>query len=441
MTWNLCCSNESGYQKLLKSRMSINNFQILKVIGRGAFGEVMLVRKRDTQEVLAMKRLNKADMLKKKQTLHVRAERDILAQSNNPWIVQLVYSFQDEQYLYLGMEFLPGGDMMTWLINKEIFTEYQTRFYVAELVLAVDSIHRMNYVHRDLKPDNILLDQAGHLKLTDFGLCKPFDDGVQFYTPEDEEGGGSGSSNGGGKNGEVVDKVSSLSRCEKIKSWNKNRTRQLLYSTVGSPGYIAPEVLLKKGYRFECDWWSVGVIMYEMIYGYPPFYADDPIKTCQKIVRWKHFLEFPEDVDVSADAVDLLKNLLCDAPNRIGTRDGSSVDEIKRHPFFKGIDWQLIRTQQAPFVPELKNDLDTAYFDDFGELSQSAATTTGNGATSSASTNCNNSVQSGSSNTGANAPLVSVKLDEQILFDQFTYRRDLDNTKKRGNIQDLFRDE
>jgi serine/threonine kinase 38 len=402
----LCVSigidGDSSYQKLIKSRMSINDFNIIKVIGKGAFGEVMLVKKKDATEVLAMKRLSKADMLKKKQTLHVRAERDILAHSNNPWIVDLLYSFQDEANLYLGMEFLPGGDLMTWLINKEIFTEYQTRFYIAELVLAVESIHKMNYVHRDLKPDNILLDRTGHIKLTDFGLCKPFEDGIIFDNDELSSTEPKG----------PIDKVAALSRQEKMRSWSQNRTRQLLYSTVGSPGYIAPEVLLKKGYRFECDWWSVGVIMYEMIYGYPPFYAEDPIKTCQKIVRWKHFLEFPEDVVVSKSAVDLLQSLLCDAVTRIGTRSGG-IDEIKQHPFFNGIDWDNVRSQEAPFIPDLKSDVDTAYFDEFGEPSTQPQ-------------------------NHQSTPLVNVKKDEALLFDHFTYRKDIDSKKKRAPLKSAF---
>lgn len=305
-----------------------------------------------------MKKLIKEEMLKKKQTVHVRQERDILAKSDNPWIVKLHYSFQDDDYLFLCMEFLQGGDLMTWLINKEIFTEQQTRFYIAELVLAVESIHKMNYVHRDLKPDNILLDNQGHIKLTDFGLCKPFEhsdsewDGTMF---ENEVIQG------------PIDSIGKYSTLQKQESWIKSRqNRELLYSTVGSPGYIAPEVLLKKGYRYECDWWSVGVIMFECIYGFPPFYAEDPIKTCQKIVRWKHFLEFPEDVNVSPDAVDLLQQLLTDASKRIGTRSGG-IQEIKDHPFFNGVDWDNIRNVDAPFKPQVSTTLDTKYFDEFDD--------------------------------------------------------------------------
>ncbi|KAL9642760.1 hypothetical protein ABK040_009837 [Willaertia magna] len=389
----------SNWRDLLKSRISLSDFDIIKVIGRGAFGEVMLVRKKETKEVLALKKLIKKEMMKKKQVLHVRAERDILVNSNNPWIVDLRYSFQDDDNLYLAMEFLPGGDLMTWLINKEIFTEEQTRFYIAELVLAVESIHKLHYVHRDLKPDNILLDANGHIKLTDFGLCKPFDDDPFEEVTEHEMLAAQQDDSTG-----PIDSVGSLSRREKMHSWRQSR--KLLYSTVGSPGYIAPEVLLKKGYRYECDWWSVGVIMYEMIYGYPPFYADDPLKTCQKIVRWKHFLEFPDDINVSAEAVDLLKQLLCDTTSRLGQEDSKDrgIDAIKKHPFFKNVDWYTIRSEEAYFKPELKSEIDTAHFDDFGDVNVVA--------------------------TGTKA---KVSKHSQAEFTNFTYVRDQDKSRKALN--------
>lgn len=344
--------HESEYRKLLSSKISESDFELIRVIGRGAFGEVRLVRKKNSNDVYAMKKLKKSEMLKKNQIAHVRAERDILTEADNPWVVELYCSFQDPEYLFLVMEYLPGGDMMTWLMEKEIFTEEETRFYMAELVLAVYSIHQLNYVHRDLKPDNILLDANGHIKLSDFGLCKPFY-GREMPEPTQYA------------NASLVDSAAEakLSRSEKVATWKQTR-RVKLYSTVGSPGYIAPEVLLKKGYGVECDWWSVGVIMFEMLCGYPPFYADDPIQTCHKIVRWREFLQFPskDEVVLSAEAYDLMRRFLTDANKRIGC---NGIDEIKQHPFFRGIDWDRIRSQPAMFKPQIKDELDSSYFDEF----------------------------------------------------------------------------
>jgi serine/threonine kinase 38 len=145
----------------------------LKIIGRGAFGEVRVCRHKKTNEVVAIKKMKKSDMVNKNQEKHVRAERDILAiASNNPWIVDLKCSFQDERFLYLVMEFLQGGDLMTLLMEKDILTEEESRFYIAETILAVQSVHALNYIHRDLKPDNLLIGNDGHVKLSDFGLCK-----------------------------------------------------------------------------------------------------------------------------------------------------------------------------------------------------------------------------------------------------------------------------
>ena len=181
--------SKSVYYEMLKEKTSEADFSEIRVIGRGAFGEVKLVRDKRDGQVLAMKKLIKSEMVKKSQINHVRAERDILANApDNPWVVGLEYSFQDNNYLFLCMEFLHGGDMMTWLMKKEIFTEDETRFYIAELILATHSIHQLGYVHRDLKPDNILLDSEGHIKLTDFGLCtqtKRIDDNKINYEAAD----------------------------------------------------------------------------------------------------------------------------------------------------------------------------------------------------------------------------------------------------------------
>jgi len=350
-------SRMSRYRQMMAQRRNIKDFERIKVIGRGAFGEVRLVREIKTGQVMAMKMLKKSEMLKMNQIQHVRAERDLMAASSESnWLVQLHCSFQDDDYLYLVMEYLPGGDMMYHLIEKEIFSEQETRFYIAELVMAVDEIHKLEYVHRDLKPDNILLDRNGHIKLSDFGLSKPFS-GALAKSSETEAIEQAASTL-------KVDKIDSISRKEKADQWKK-KVRLEMLSVVGSNGYIAPEVLLKKGYGIECDWWSVGVIMFEMLCGYPPFYAENAMETCHQIVRFREFLSFPHDeVQISPAAEDLIRRFLCSNTERIGM---NGVEEIKSHPFFEGLNWNSLRQSHAPFVPKLEDATDTSYFDEFDD--------------------------------------------------------------------------
>nr|CAD7581465.1 unnamed protein product [Timema californicum] len=165
---------ESNYIRLKRAKMDKSMFTKIKPIGVGAFGEVALVRKIDTNHLYAMKTLRKADVLKRNQVAHVKAERDILAEADNEWVVKLYYSFQDKDNLYFVMDYIPGGDLMSLLIKMGIFQEPLARFYIAELVCAVESVHKMGFIHRDIKPDNILIDRDGHIKLTDFGLCTGF---------------------------------------------------------------------------------------------------------------------------------------------------------------------------------------------------------------------------------------------------------------------------
>lgn len=341
--------NVGGIQK----KMSPKDFDTLTIIGRGAFGEVRVCRKKDTGQVFAMKIMKKTEMVKKNQVAHIRAERDVLALADNPWVVRLQYSFQDDKNLYLVMEYLPGGDLMTILMKYDILTEDQTRFYIAETALAINSVHQLNYVHRDLKPDNILLDRNGHVKLSDFGLCKAFESEQSPYLEQYKEEAKKGST--GGEKGGIFK--------EKLSNW-KTRGRKLAYSTVGTPDYIAPEVFAQTGYGQECDWWSLGVIMYECLVGYPPFYAEDPMSTCRKIVNWKKTLVFPEEANLSPAAEDLVTKLISDANKRL------SFDDIKRHPFFKGIDWENMRNQKAALVPNVASDVDTSNFDNFEEQQQ-----------------------------------------------------------------------
>lgn len=328
-----------------KKKVSKDDFEFIKIIGRGAFGEVTLARQKATGEVFAMKIMRKIDMIKKNQVQHIKAERNLLAAADNPWVVKLLYSFQDSSNLYLVMEFIPGGDLMTILMKRDILTEAETRFYIAETAEAINSVHDMDYIHRDLKPDNVLISKDGHIKLTDFGLCKAVDnDQSSLITKYEEAAGG----------GELKETDLKPQKPEKGK-----RHRKLAYSTVGTPDYIAPEVFERKGYGEECDWWSLGVIMYECIVGYPPFFSEDPLATCRKIVNWRKSLEFPDDVELSDESIDLIQSLICDSKDRL------NYAQIKDHPFFDGVDWNNIRSMNPPIVPSVTHETDTQNFDLF----------------------------------------------------------------------------
>ncbi|XP_052466706.1 rho-associated protein kinase 1 isoform X3 [Carassius gibelio] len=309
--------------KIRELRMKAEDYEVVKVIGRGAFGEVQLVRHKDTRKVYAMKLLSKFEMIKRSDSAFFWEERDIMAFANSNWVVQLFYAFQDDRYLYMVMEYMPGGDLVNLMSNYDV-PEKWARFYTAEVVLALDCIHSMGFIHRDVKPDNMLVDKAGHLKLADFGTCMKVN-----------------------KDGMV--------RCD---------------TAVGTPDYISPEVLKSQGgdgyYGRECDWWSVGVFLYEMLVGDTPFYADSLVGTYSKIMNHKNALTFPDDSNISKDAKSLICAFLTDREVRLG-RNG--VDEIKRHSFFKNDQWawENIRETAAPVVPELSSDVDTSNFDEIEE--------------------------------------------------------------------------
>ncbi|KAF7798374.1 hypothetical protein EIP86_009595 [Pleurotus ostreatoroseus] len=349
---------ESAFLRLRRTKLGLDDFRTVKVIGKGAFGEVRVVQKTDTGKIYAMKTLKKEEMLKKDQLAHVRAERDVLAESNSPWVVQLYYSFQDPAYLYLIMEFLPGGDLMTMLIKYDTFSEDVTRFYIAECVLAIEAVHKLGFIHRDIKPDNILIDKDGHIKLSDFGLSTGFhkQHDSSYYQRLLESASGVQSPTTAARNSVMVNAIHlTMSSKEQIATWKANR-RKLAYSTVGTPDYIAPEIFLQKGYGNECDWWSLGAIMFECLVGYPPFCSESTHDTYQKIIHWPQYLMFPDDVHLSREAEDLIKRLLTSQDRRL------NVDAIRRHPFFTGVDWEAIRQIEAPFIPRLRSITDTSYF-------------------------------------------------------------------------------
>ncbi|KAH9626001.1 hypothetical protein KSS87_016814, partial [Heliosperma pusillum] len=355
---------ETEYMRLQRHKMGPDDFELLTMIGKGAFGEVRVCKEITTGQVYAMKKLKKSEMLRRGQVEHVKAERNLLAEVDSNCIVKLYCSFQDDEFLYLVMEYLPGGDMMTLLMRKDTLTEDEARFYIAETVLAIESIHKHHYIHRDIKPDNLLLDRFGHLRLSDFGLCKPLDCSTLEEDFEITNGiGGSPTNDGSSK--------PRRTQLEQLQHWQKNR-RMLAYSTVGTPDYIAPEVLLKKGYGMECDWWSLGAIMFEMLVGYPPFYSDDPMTTCRKIVNWRTHLKYPDEARLTPEATDLISKLLCNVDQRLGS---NGADEIKVHPWFKGIDWERIYQMEAAFIPEVTDELDTQNFENFDEAENQSQST------------------------------------------------------------------
>uniref|UniRef100_A0A671LQY4 non-specific serine/threonine protein kinase n=1 Tax=Sinocyclocheilus anshuiensis TaxID=1608454 RepID=A0A671LQY4_9TELE len=304
-------------------QMKPDDFDRVKVIGRGAFGEVQLVRHKASQKVYAMKVLSKFEMIKRSDSAFFWEERDIMAFADSPWVVQLCCAFQDDRSLYMVMEYMPGGDLVNLTSTYDV-PEKWAKFYTAEVVLALDAIHSMGFIHRDIKPDNMLLDRYGHLKLADFGTCMKMD--------------GTG-----------------MVHCD---------------TAVGTPDYISPEVLKSQGgdgyYGRECDWWSVGVFIYEMLVGDTPFYADSLVGTYSKIMDHKNSLNFPDDIEISQEAKNIICAFLTDREVRLG-RNG--VEEIKRHPFFKNDQWTFstIRETAAPVVPELSSDIDTSNFDEIEE--------------------------------------------------------------------------
>ncbi|XP_028054010.1 serine/threonine-protein kinase tricorner-like isoform X2 [Camellia sinensis] len=354
---------ETELMRLQRHKMGIDDFEQLIAIGKGAFAEVWLCRAKSTGEIFAMKKLKKSDMLSRGQVEHVRSERNLLAEVDSRCIVKLFYSFQDSDFLYLIMEYLPGGDIMTLLMREDVLSEDVARFYIAESVLAIHSIHHHNYVHRDIKPDNLILDKNGHLKLSDFGLCKPLDNKYSTILLEDEDFSTQDSTHDN-EGHSSCERPPWLMPKEQLQQWKRNR-RALAYSTVGTLDYMAPEVLRKKGYGMECDWWSLGAIMYEMLIGYPPFCSEDQRMTCKKIINWKACLKFPEEPKISDEAKDLICHLLCNVETRLGT---NGVEEIKAHPWFKCIQWDMLYEMEAAYKPTVSGDLDTQNFEKFPEV-------------------------------------------------------------------------
>ncbi|KAG6494836.1 hypothetical protein ZIOFF_042598 [Zingiber officinale] len=328
-----------------KDRTSIDDFEIIKPISRGAYGRVFLSKKRTTGDLFAIKVLKKADMIRKNAVESILAERNILISVRNPFVVRFFYSFTSRENLYLVMEYLNGGDLYSLLRNLGCLDDDVARVYIAEVVLALEYLHSLHVVHRDLKPDNLLIARDGHIKLTDFGLSK-----VGLINSTDDLSGPAVS--GTSLYGEDEPQVSVSEQLNQRDSRKKR-------SAVGTPDYLAPEILLGTGHGASADWWSVGAILFELIVGIPPFNAAHPQKIFDNILNRKiPWPRVPEEM--SCEAYDLIDKLLTEDPHqRLGARGAS---EVKEHMFFKDINWDTLARQKAAFVPSSDNALDTSYF-------------------------------------------------------------------------------
>ncbi|EPY51992.1 AGC/NDR protein kinase Mug27 [Schizosaccharomyces cryophilus OY26] len=316
--WKEHRGRERAFLRKRRAKIQSNHFDLLVKLGQGGYGSVWLAKKRDTHEFVALKMMRKAVLQQMDEVRHILTERDILTNTNSEWLVKLFYAFQDKTSVYLAMEYVPGGDFRTYLAMHGLLREKQIRFYLAEMFMAVNEVHKLGYTHRDLKPENFLIDKRGHLKLGDFGL-----------------------------------------------------STGLANSIVGSPEYMAPEVIYGKGYDKTVDYWSLGCIFYECAVGYPPFSGATTQETWTNLYFWKDVLQRPEKirngqydktaVRISDNAWSFILKCLTEPEMRF-----QGMSEVQKHPYFSKIHWNHLRTHgRPPFVPHLSNQLDTSHFDDF----------------------------------------------------------------------------
>ncbi|KPJ01909.1 cAMP-dependent protein kinase catalytic subunit alpha [Papilio xuthus] len=293
----------------------ISDFEKYKVLGTGAFGIVYLAKHVTTGRYYAMKMLEKEKIVKLKQVEHSFYEKKILCGLNFPFVVYMKYFFKDNVYLYYILPFIPGGEMFSHLRKLGKFEETTSKFYGAQVILALEYLHALDLVYRDLKPENILIDRHGYIKITDFGFCKLI----------------------------------------------HGRT----WTLCGTPEYLAPEIILSKGYGATVDWWSTGVLLFEMSAGYPPFFASDPMRIYEKIVAGKYRCPSHFTMELK----DLISHVLqVDVTRRYGNLKNGVLD-FKNHKWFKEIDWDALLNMrlQPPFIPKVKHPGDTTNFEVFEE--------------------------------------------------------------------------
>ncbi|KAI7835030.1 kinase-like domain-containing protein [Kickxella alabastrina] len=376
-SWTNHCVNETNILRRRRNRTREHEFTVLAQIGQGGFGQVFLARKRDTGEVCALKKMDKQLLVRLNEVQHILTERDILRTSRSPWLVKLLYSFQDPRHLYLAMEFVPGGDIRTLLIQNELFRHPVARFYIAEMIVAVAALHSFGYFHRDLKPENFLVDATGHVKLTDFGLSHGHLSRPTLLAMRK-------------KLDKVKDKEFVYQSSGDKRSLTKYAAARLeeqssrAYSIVGSPDYMAPEIFdgshdpladAHLGYDFRVDFWSLGCIMYEFYSSYSPFTGPTADDVWRNVYHWEEVLQRPDfgskeaDNNLTPEAWDLIASFVCHRDIRL-----CSLSEISKHSYFRGMDLLHLReTLMPPFVPALQSDADNTHFDNFDDPTSMAA--------------------------------------------------------------------
>ncbi|KAF3002242.1 hypothetical protein E8E14_005769 [Neopestalotiopsis sp. 37M] len=365
--WKKYCGRERANLRKRRVRLRHGDFQILTQIGQGGYGQVYLAQKKDTKEVCALKVMSKRLLFKLDEVRHVLTERDILTTAKSEWLVRLLYSFQDDKSIYLAMEYVPGGDFRTLLNNTGVLSNRHARFYIAEMFCCVDALHQLGYIHRDLKPENFLVDSTGHVKLTDFGLAagmlaparvesmrikleKASETRVPFGKPMEQR-----------------------TVAERRDGYRSMREKDVNYakSIVGSPDYMAPEVLRGDEYDFTVDYWSLGCMLFEALTGFPPFAGSTADETWRNLKHWKDVLKRPVWEDPNYFLSNRTWSFITTCINSRSKRF-SNIKDIYEHAYFSEVDWNTLRSTKAPFVPELDSEMDAGYFDDFTSESDMA---------------------------------------------------------------------
>lgn len=354
--WTDYTLRERAFLRKRRTKPKNKDFNIITQVGQGGYGQVFLARKKDTKEICALKVLNKRLLSRTDETRHVLTERDILTNTRSEWLVKLYYAFQDAESVYMAMEFVPGGDFRTLLNNAGCLIPQHARFYIAEMFAAVNSLHELGYTHRDLKPENFLIDARGHIKLTDFGLAAGTVSTDRIESMKL-------------RLNQVKDlEFSQVDRSvsERQRLYKSLRSNDIHYanSVVGSPDYMALEVLEGKPYDYTVDYWSLGCMLFEAILSYTPFSGQSSDETYSNLKRWRQVLRCPRYDDgkpVFSDRTWQLITRLIASPNeRL-----RSFKQVMSQAYFAEVDWDNLRNTVPPFTPQLDDEEDAGYFDDF----------------------------------------------------------------------------